>query len=213
MAKNSWATTKSEQKPFSTSTTPNQHLAPKAEPQKPPLVLNPFPPHYPQLTYHLQNIDTFPILTDLGLSTTVAFLNPCGINTPHVHPRATEFLTVVQGAISFGMILENGLVDAGNKAEINGTLQTFQGTVLPVGSIHYQFNPTCEPAVFVATLNSEDPGTSQVAQGFFGLNGEVVNATLGFPKTLDGRDIESFRQRLPANLAQAVDTCLAACQQ
>jgi hypothetical protein len=41
-----------------------------------------------------QNVETFPILTDLGISTTVAFLGACGINTPHVHPRATEFLTV-----------------------------------------------------------------------------------------------------------------------
>jgi hypothetical protein len=31
----------------------------------------------------------------------------------------------------------------------------------------------------VATLNSEDPGTSQIAQNFFALNSQVVDATLG----------------------------------
>jgi hypothetical protein len=30
-----------------------------------------------------QNVQTFPILTDLGISTTVAFLSACGINSPH----------------------------------------------------------------------------------------------------------------------------------
>jgi hypothetical protein len=110
------------------------------------------------------------------------------------------------------MILENGLVAAGQPAEVSGSLSKFQGTVFPIGSIHYQINPTCEDTVFVATLNSEDPGTNQVAQGFFGLNAGVVNATLGFPKTLDGKDIESFRATIPANIAQAVDDCLAACQ-
>lgn len=157
------------------------------------------------------NIDTFPILTGLGLGTTVAFLTPCGINTPHIHPRASEFLTVVRGTVDFGMILENGLVAAGENAEISGRLGEFQGTVFPQGSIHYQINPTCDDAIFVATLNSEDPGTSQVAQNFFGLNSDVVNATLGFPETLDGKKIEEFRGQIPANLAQAVDTCLKSC--
>jgi oxalate decarboxylase/phosphoglucose isomerase-like protein (cupin superfamily) len=157
------------------------------------------------------NIDTFPILTDLGISTTLGFLNPCGMNTPHVHPRATEFLTVVEGSVKFGYILENGLTKAPNPSEISGTLEKFQGTVFPMGSIHYQFNPECKPAVFVAALNSDDPGTSQVAQNFFGLNPDVVNATLGFPKQLDGKNIEEFRKFIPANIAHAIDSCLATC--
>ena len=81
-----------------------------------------------------------------------------------------------------------------------------------MGSIHYQFNPECEPATFVAALNSEDPGTSQVAQNFFNLNAGVVNATLGFPKTIDGKNIETFRKAIPANVAQDIDNCLAKCK-
>ncbi|KAF2203907.1 RmlC-like cupin [Delitschia confertaspora ATCC 74209] len=157
------------------------------------------------------NIESFPILTDLGISTTLAFLEPCGMNTPHIHPRATEFLTVVEGIVDFGYILENGLVKAGENAEISGRLEKYQGTVFPMGSVHYQVNPTCNKAVFVATLNSEDPGTSQIAQNFFGLNSDVVNATLGFPQSLDGKDIDAFRKQIPANLALGIDKCLQAC--
>jgi hypothetical protein len=83
--------------------------------------------------------------------------------------------------------------------------------VFPQGSIHFQFNNNCENATFVAALNSEDPGTNQIAQGFFSLNKDVVNATLGFPKTIDGSNIEKFRSLLPANLVQDVDNCLARC--
>ncbi|KAK3080221.1 hypothetical protein LTS18_002814 [Coniosporium uncinatum] len=158
------------------------------------------------------NIKTFPVLTDLGVSTTLGFLSACGINTPHTHPRATEFLTVAQGALDFGMVFENGLVEAGKRsAEVRGHLERFQGTVFPVGSVHYQVNPTCDDAVFVATLNSEDPGTSQIAQNFFGLRPDVVNATLGFPESLDGRNLEGFRSRIPANLAVGVEECLRRC--
>jgi hypothetical protein len=158
------------------------------------------------------NIETFPILTGLGISTTLGFLEACGINTPHVHPRATEFLTLVDGSnLKFGYVLENGLVKSGSP-EVAGVLNKFEGTVFPQGSIHFQFNDNCEKATFVASLNSEDPGTSQVAQNFFALNAGVVNATLGFPKTIDGKNIEEFRKIIPANLAQDVDNCLAKCR-
>jgi hypothetical protein len=139
-------------------------------------------------------------------------MEPCGINTPHVHPRATEFLTLVTDTkLRFGYVLENGLVAAGQNPEIAGTLQQFEGTVFPQGSIHFQFNDGCESAVFVAGLNSEDPGTNQIAQGFFALNKDVVNATLGFPKEINGKNIEEFRKMIPANLAQDIDGCLAKC--
>jgi hypothetical protein len=130
----------------------------------------------------------------------------------HVHPRATEFLTLVEGSsLSFGYVLENGLVAAGENPEVAGTLQKFEGTVFPQGSIHFQFNDNCDRAVFVAGLNSEDPGTSQVAQGFFALNTDVVNATLGFPKEINSKNIDEFRMMIPNNLAQNIDTCLAMC--
>ncbi|KAF9696859.1 hypothetical protein EKO04_005228 [Ascochyta lentis] len=159
------------------------------------------------------NIETFPILTGLGISTTLGFLSPCGINTPHVHPRATEFLTLVEGSnLKFGYVLENGLVKSGQNPEIAGALNKFEGTVFPQGAIHFQFNDNCDAATFVASLNSEDPGTSQIAQNFFALNAGVVNATLGFPKTIDGKNIEEFRKAIPANLAQDVDVCLARCK-
>ncbi|KAF2115558.1 RmlC-like cupin domain-containing protein [Lophiotrema nucula] len=161
------------------------------------------------------NVDNFPILSGLGIATTLGFLEPCGMNTPHVHPRATEFLTLVEGSdLKFGYVLENGLVEAGQNAEIAGTLQKFQGTVFPIGSIHYQFNdsPDCTPATFVAALNSDDPGTNQIAQGFFGLNPDIVNATLGFPKQIDGSNIAQFRKSIPPNLAQGIDSCLARCK-
>jgi hypothetical protein len=159
------------------------------------------------------NIESFPILTDLGISTTVGFLSPCSINTPHVHPRATEFLTLVEGSnLEFGYVLENNLVQPMENPEIAGYLNKFQGTVFPQGSIHFQFNNNCDEAVFVATLNSDDPGTSQVAQNFFALNAGVVNATLGFPSSINGSNIEQFRKYIPANLASGMDACMAKCK-
>ncbi|KAF9690411.1 hypothetical protein EKO04_011608 [Ascochyta lentis] len=60
------------------------------------------------------DVDTFPILTGLDISVTVSILEPCGINTPHVHPRATKILTLIKGLnLRFGYILKNSLVKPG----------------------------------------------------------------------------------------------------
>ena len=80
------------------------------------------------------------------------------MNTPHTHPRATEFLFLVNGQMDAGFIEENGA-----RFVVN-TLTQGQGTIFPKGSIHYQLNLGCEPITFVAALNDEDPGVNQVAQ-------------------------------------------------
>ena len=131
-----------------------------------------------------------------------------------MHPHATEFITLVAGSdLKFGYTLETGLIEACSNPEIAGYLNKFEGTVFPQGSIHFQFNDNCEKATFVATLYSRNPGTDQVAQGFYSLNVGDADATLGFPKQIDGRNIEKFRDHIPANLAQDVDFCLAICNE
>ncbi|KAK6382155.1 hypothetical protein LTS17_004041 [Exophiala oligosperma] len=150
----------------------------------------------------------FPILTGLGISAAGIFFEPCGLNTPHVHPRAAEFLTVATDSNVFtGFVLENGLA-----SEFNTTLTQFQGTVFPQGSIHFQQNLDCHPAVAIAGLNSEDPGASSVAQNFIvNLDGDVVDAILGFPKQIDGDNFAQFKKNIPASLAKGVEECLIRC--
>lgn len=148
---------------------------------------------------------TFPALIGTGSSMTVAFLGPCGMNTAHVHPRATELNIVVKGRLVTGFVVEN------NVAPIANTMDTFQMSVFPQGAIHQEYNPDCEEAVFVAGFNNEDPGVNTIAQNFFGLRPEVVEATLGGPITFNGADIESFRETIPKNIANGIEACLNKC--
>jgi mannose-6-phosphate isomerase-like protein (cupin superfamily) len=43
----------------------------------------------------------------------VEIVGPCGVLAPHVHPRANEYFTVVEGEMDFGYITEMGLLDDG----------------------------------------------------------------------------------------------------
>jgi hypothetical protein len=151
------------------------------------------------------NAKTFPALIGNGAAMTVGFIGPCGMNTPHVHNRATELNIIVQGRLVTNFQVENGV------APIQNILSKYQMTVFPQGAIHQEFNPDCEPAVFVAGFNNPDPGVEQIAQTFFGLRPDVVSSTLGGVYTINGEDIESFRDLIPANVALGVESCLKRC--
>ncbi len=81
-------------------------------------------------------------------------------------------------------------------------------TVFPQGSIHFEFNPSCEPAMFVAAFNNQDPGVSTVATNFFGLPAEIVGASLG---GLGIEDVNDLKRMLPANPALGVEECQRRC--
>jgi len=155
----------------------------------------------------LANRANFPILSGLGLSAATLFFNACGLNTPHIHPRASEFFTVATpGRFETGFILENGLT-----TEFNTTLTQFQGTVFPQGSIHFQQNLECSPQVGISGLNSEDPGASSIAQNFFALDPAVIDATLGFPKQIDANNFAQFKNAIPTPFALGIESCLKRC--
>ena len=148
---------------------------------------------------------TFPALVGTGVSMTLGFLGPCGFNTPHTHPRGTEFNVVVQGALQAESQLENGAPN------FQANLTQYQATVFPQGAIHTEFNPLCTESIFVAGFNSEDPGVQQVAQTFFSFRPDLVQAVLGGDGTVNGEDLEAFRATIPRNVALGVESCLRTC--
>ncbi|KAJ4305669.1 hypothetical protein N0V90_001200 [Kalmusia sp. IMI 367209] len=155
------------------------------------------------------DIETFPILINSGVTFTYATLGPCGIFLPHVHPRANEFFVVVDGEVDFGFLLELGLFkDLSPNPEIDGKLKKNHGTLFPKGSVHYQVNnsPDCKEARIVATLTSEDAGSTPIL-----MDPVPGNATVGMRKRVDGGDFESVRAITPAHITKAVDECLARC--
>ena len=153
---------------------------------------------------------SFPILTDLGIAASMGFLNPCSMNTPHTHPRATEILTIASvaagGIVKTGFIMENGL-----PLQFSTELSQYQGTVFPMGSVHYEFNDNCEPATFIAGFNSDDPGLSSIAQNFFDLDPDIVEADLGYPREINGMNIAQFAPTIPPSFALGVQACLNRC--
>ncbi|KAF7362191.1 RmlC-like cupin [Mycena venus] len=148
------------------------------------------------------NAATFPAVIGTGSAMAIGFLDACSMNTPHMHPRATEMQFSVNGTIRTGMITEN------NARFIMTELPPGSMTIFPQGAVHFQVNDGCEPALFVASFNSEDPGVLQVAQRFLGLPPDIVGATLG---DLGVEEVAGLESMIPDNVAIATDDCLKRC--
>ncbi|KAL1842295.1 hypothetical protein VTK73DRAFT_3152 [Phialemonium thermophilum] len=156
------------------------------------------------------NRKTFPALVGTGAGMAVGRLGPCGMNTPHVHPRSVELQVVTQGRLIAEMVPENGVLDKdGQRRVITNTLEPFQMTPFYLGSVHTQFNPDCADAVFVASFTSEDFGTGQIADESFALSDNVLAAAFG--QAVDGADIDKVRHAIPASIALGVEECLKKC--
>jgi hypothetical protein len=144
----------------------------------------------------------FAALVGTGMSMTIGFLGPCGLNTPHTHPRATELNYVVNGALRTGFLMENGARFVFNEAKAGSV------SVFPAGAIHFEQNNGCENVTFVAAFNHEDAGVIAVAQRFFGLPPDIVGADLGGLTPEEVADIEA---KIPNNIAFGADECLKRC--
>ncbi|KAI0719578.1 RmlC-like cupin [Cerioporus squamosus] len=144
----------------------------------------------------------FPALVNNGLAMTLGLLGPCGMNTPHTHPRATEMLYVINGTLTSGMIAENGARMVAN------TLNAGQAQIFLQGSIHFQQNELCDPVMFIAALNNEDPGVESIAQRYFGLPPDVVAASLG---DLGVQEVTGIEAMIPDNIALGRQECLDRC--
>ncbi|EFQ27718.1 cupin [Colletotrichum graminicola] len=158
------------------------------------------------------NRKTFPALVGTGSGMAVGRVGPCGMNTLHVHPRSAELQIVVEGRLITEMTPENGVVEAADgktRRVITTELGPFQMTPFYQGSIHSQFNPDCDDAVFVASFAAEDFGTGQVADSTFAFSDDLIAATFG--QSIAGADIDRVRKAIPASIALGVDECLKKC--
>lgn len=173
-------------------------------------------------TIFLSTINNFPALGATGLSQAVGFVNPCGVNTPHWHPRANEFLTVTQGSLIGALLLESdagsGNVVGGAKppvgpyTQVETTLANYTGMLFPKGLVHWQFNPECEPAVFVAGFDVADPGRVEAARAFFsGEPDELLEASVGYSEFLTPAQIKGLRPALSSSFTAIVESCAKKC--
>ncbi|KAK9428106.1 RmlC-like cupin domain-containing protein [Lipomyces doorenjongii] len=148
---------------------------------------------------------SFPALIGLNSGMALFEVNACGLVAPHLHPRSDEYIFVTKGQIFTQFLTETGSELISNK------ITHKQGTIFPKGSVHLEFNPTCDKAEFVGAFNSEDPGTAFIAPNFFSFDEELILNSLGGSTFISGSDIESIKHGIPHGAVVNVLECLNRC--
>jgi hypothetical protein len=58
---------------------------------------------------YLAFAQNYPVTINTGISVAIGYLNPCGLDSIHVHNRADELVTLVKGnSLKTGFVLEDG---------------------------------------------------------------------------------------------------------
>lgn len=148
------------------------------------------------------NVENLPALAGLGVSYSLFNIEPCGINLPHSHPRATELLYVISAKN-----LRTAFVEENGGRVIVNDIATGEATFFPEGLIHYQQNLSCEPATYISALGHEDPGVVTITTQFFQLPNEALQGSLGKDEIL----VNELIAGLPGNPAEGHAACLEAC--
>jgi hypothetical protein len=121
------------------------------------------------------NLATLPALEFQGVALTLIYLKPCGLNTPHIHPRASEAIYNINGTnVLIAFAAENGA------NFIQNNVTAGKATFIPQGALHFEQNLACDGALLIAANNSEDQGTLSIGTTFFNLPDITVEAITGF---------------------------------
>ncbi|RLN25427.1 germin-like protein 1-3 [Panicum miliaceum] len=135
-------------------------------------------------------VERLPGLNTLGVSMARIDFAPWGVNPPHIHPRATEIIFVLQGSLHVGFITTANRLYA--RTVCRGEVYVF-----PRGLMHFQKNNGGTPAAVISAFNSQLPGTQAVAQTLFGASPAVPTDVLARAFQIDGGLVEATKSKFP----------------
>ncbi|XP_059434045.1 germin-like protein subfamily 1 member 13 [Corylus avellana] len=137
----------------------------------------------------LLNVDKILGLNTLGISLARIDFAPYGLNPPHIHPRGTEILVVLEGTLLVGFVTSNP-----DNRFFSKVLSAGDVFVFPIGLIHFQFNVGKTNAIAFAGLSSQNPGLITIANAVFGSNPPVNRDVLAKAFQLD-RNVVNYLQK------------------
>uniref|UniRef100_A0A5B7AUH8 Germin-like protein n=1 Tax=Davidia involucrata TaxID=16924 RepID=A0A5B7AUH8_DAVIN len=135
------------------------------------------------------NVQQIPGLNTLGVSLARIDYAPGGLNPPHTHPRATEVIFVLEGALDVGFITTSNVL-------IPKSIKQGEIYVFPRGLVHFQKNNGKVPAAVIAAFNSQLPGTQVIAAALFTAAPPVPDNVLAKAFQIGAEEVEKIKSGL-----------------
>lgn len=135
------------------------------------------------------NVEKIPGLNTLGVSMARIDYAPGGINPPHIHPRATEMVFVLEGSLDVGFITTGNVF-------ISKTINKGETFAFPRGLVHFQKNNGYVPASVIAGFNSQLPGTVNIPLTLFAATPPVPDDVLTKAFQVGTKEVQKIKSRL-----------------
>ena len=132
------------------------------------------------------NVEKIPGLNMMGTSMSRIDYAPGGLNPPHLHPRASEAIFVLEGSLFVGFLTTSGKLIS--KHVKKGDVFAF-----PRALLHFQQNPNKTPASVIAAFDSQNPGTQSVGPSLFGANPPIPDDLLAKAFSLGTNEIQNIK--------------------
>ncbi|KAL2643943.1 hypothetical protein R1flu_011530 [Riccia fluitans] len=129
-------------------------------------------------------VTEFPALDGLGISFFLMSFAPGGVLPPHLHPRGSKLIYMIQGTLTVGFM------DSNHKL-YNSTLEEGDLYVVPRALVHYMANLDGDKVTKVIfAFSSSNPGSIRLPENLFGSNipAKVLKKSFG----VSGKVIEEL---------------------
>lgn len=134
----------------------------------------------------LATVDQIPGLNTLGVSFVRADYKVGGYTAPHIHPRATEIVFVLEG------VFQVGFITTSNK-HISKIIKKGEVFVFPKGLLHYQKNIGGMLASHIVAFNSQNPGALFVAPALFQATPSVPDDVLAMTFQISTEEVQKIK--------------------
>lgn len=129
-------------------------------------------------------------LNSLGMTFMRVDLAPNGFFPPHIHPRATELVVVLEGSMEIGFITSYP-----DYRYLSKILQTGDVFVVPVGLLHNVRNLAKANSVAMVAFNSQNPGITNFPNALFAANPAVPTDYLAKAFKLDAKTVDDLKKK------------------
>lgn len=132
-------------------------------------------------------VDQVPGLNTLGVGLARIDYELKGLNPPHIHSRASEILTCLEGTLYVGFVASN----TGSRF-FTKTLHPGDAFIFPIGTIHFQYNIGRTKAVALASFGGQSPAVYTVANAIFNSNPAIEPEVLAKAFQLELEEVEKL---------------------
>ncbi|XP_042068304.1 germin-like protein subfamily 1 member 11 [Salvia splendens] len=143
------------------------------------------------VAFTVASVATTPGFNTQGQTLIYAEFEPNGIAPPHIHPRASEIIYVIEGSVEVGFVTSFPDYKYYSKVIKRGDV-----FLLPVGLVHTVRNVARGKSITTVSLNSQNPGFIFLPDSLYAAKPPINTSYLARASKLDENTVKDLQTKM-----------------